>query len=40
MPFIAASLGLTDEQRQIQQLAADFARNEMFPNMATWDREV
>ncbi|PVD29032.1 hypothetical protein C0Q70_11629 [Pomacea canaliculata] len=39
MPFIAASLGLTDEQRQIQQLAADFARNEMFPNMATWDRE-
>ncbi|XP_025098642.1 isobutyryl-CoA dehydrogenase, mitochondrial-like isoform X1 [Pomacea canaliculata] len=36
---IDPSLGLTDEQRQIQQLAADFARNEMFPNMATWDRE-
>ena len=36
----AASLGLKDEQKHIQQMATDFARNELFPNMAKWDQEV
>ncbi|KCV69087.1 isobutyryl-CoA dehydrogenase [Fonticula alba] len=29
--------GLTEEQLSIQNLALDFARNEMAPNMARWD---
>ncbi|KAK7107371.1 hypothetical protein V1264_015310 [Littorina saxatilis] len=36
---IDPALGLTDEQKQIQQLAADFACNEMFPHMAEWDQK-
>ncbi|KAL8611343.1 Isobutyryl-CoA dehydrogenase, mitochondrial [Nucella lapillus] len=36
---IDPSLGLSAEQKQIQQLASDFARNEMFPHMEKWDRE-
>jgi len=31
--------GLNEEQLQIQQLASDFAKNEMLPNMAKWDQE-
>lgn len=33
------SHGLTEEQIAIQQLAIDFARNEMMPNMAMWDEK-
>ncbi len=37
---ILAASGLTDDQLEFQTLAADFARNEMRPNMAKWDQEV
>ena len=37
---LVASTGLTDEQKHIQKVATDFAKNEMFPNMAKWDQEV
>ena len=40
MTCISATLGLTDEQKHIQKMATDFARNELFPNMAQWDIEV
>ncbi|XP_042217596.1 isobutyryl-CoA dehydrogenase, mitochondrial-like [Homarus americanus] len=33
------SHGLTEEQTAILQLASDFAKNEMLPNMAIWDEE-
>ncbi|KAK3583981.1 hypothetical protein CHS0354_033781 [Potamilus streckersoni] len=36
---IDPTLGLSDEQKQIQKVAIDFARNEMYPNMAKWDQE-
>ncbi|XP_064617632.1 isobutyryl-CoA dehydrogenase, mitochondrial-like [Liolophura sinensis] len=36
---INPSSGLTDDQRQIQELAYTFAQNEFFPNMAKWDQE-
>ncbi|KAK7503117.1 hypothetical protein BaRGS_00005743 [Batillaria attramentaria] len=36
---IDPSLGLNDEQKQMQQLASDFAQKEMFPHMEKWDRE-
>lgn len=36
---IDPSLGLNEEQKQIQQLATDFARNEMFPKMEKWDQD-
>lgn len=32
------SAGLTDEQKEMQTLALNFAMNEMFPHMATWDQ--
>ena len=32
------SAGLTDEQKEMQSMAQDFAMKELFPNMATWDR--
>lgn len=31
------SAGLNEEQRLIQSMALDFAKNEMFPNMSKWD---
>lgn len=38
--FLSAALGLTEEQKQIQKVATDYAKNELFPNMAKWDEEV
>ena len=38
--YFAASSGLTEDQVAIQQLASDFAKNEMLPHMAKWDQEV
>lgn len=34
-----ASYGLTDEQKEFQKVALDFAENEMKPNMRTWDEK-
>jgi len=31
---------LTDDQREIQALARDFARAEIEPNAADWDRAL
>ena len=36
----AASLGLTDDQREFQRVALDFAKNELAPEMQKWDQEV
>ena len=36
----AASVGLSEEQIQIQELATDFAQNEMAPKMLEWDEKV
>lgn len=38
-PGIDPSSGLTDEQRQIQKVAQDFAASELAPNMSHWDQE-
>lgn len=35
-----ASYGLTDEQKEFQKVAFDFAANEMAPHMAEWDQKV
>lgn len=35
-----ASHGLTDEQKEFQKVAFDFAANEMAPHMAEWDQKV
>jgi len=35
----AAQFELTDDQRQIAQLAADIAQKEIAPNIARWDKE-
>ena len=32
------SAGLTEEQKEMQGLALQFAMNEMFPHMAAWDQ--
>ena len=32
------SAGLTEEQKEMQSLALQFAMNEMFPHMASWDQ--
>ena len=32
--------GITEEQKEIQRVALDFAKNEMAPHMHTWDMEV
>ena len=32
------SAGLTEEQKEMQSLALQFAMNEMFPHMAAWDQ--
>lgn len=36
----AAAHGLTDEQKEFQKVAFDFAANEMSPHMAEWDQKV
>lgn len=36
----AAAHGLTDEQKEFQKVAFDFAANEMAPHMAEWDQKV
>lgn len=36
---IDPSIGLTDEQKEYQKLAYDFAQNELAPNMLKWDEE-
>lgn len=36
---IDPSIGLTDEQKQMQSVALDFAKQEMLPHMAKWDAE-
>ncbi|XP_053396308.1 isobutyryl-CoA dehydrogenase, mitochondrial-like [Mercenaria mercenaria] len=36
---IDPSIGLNEEQKQIQRVATDFARNELQPHMAKWDLE-
>ena len=35
----SVSAGLTDEQKEMQALALDFAMKELFPNMSTWDQQ-
>lgn len=37
---IAAAHGLTEEQKEFQKVAFDFAANEMAPHMAEWDQKV
>ncbi|KAM9469154.1 isobutyryl-CoA dehydrogenase, mitochondrial [Clarias gariepinus] len=36
---IDPSVGLTDEQKEFQKVAFDFAANEMAPHMAQWDEK-
>uniref|UniRef100_A0A669E7W4 short-chain 2-methylacyl-CoA dehydrogenase n=1 Tax=Oreochromis niloticus TaxID=8128 RepID=A0A669E7W4_ORENI len=38
-PTVIASHGLTDEQKEFQKVAFDFAANEMAPHMAEWDQK-
>lgn len=38
--MLPASSNLTEEQHQIQELARDFAKNELAPNMSMWDEQV
>lgn len=38
--FLSASLGLTDDQREFQRVALEFAKNELAPEMQKWDQEV
>lgn len=38
--FCPAAHGLTDEQKEFQKVAFDFAANEMAPRMAEWDQKV
>uniref|UniRef100_A0A3B3RLC9 Isobutyryl-CoA dehydrogenase, mitochondrial n=1 Tax=Paramormyrops kingsleyae TaxID=1676925 RepID=A0A3B3RLC9_9TELE len=38
--LITASIGLTDEQKEFQKVAFDFAAKEMAPHMAEWDDKV
>ena len=37
--FIVATFGLNEDQVAIQQLARDFAKNELQPYMSKWDQE-
>src|SRR3712207_5300676 len=39
MPSTTSLIPLTEEQRQIQQLAREFAERELGPHVAEWDRE-
>merc|ERR1739838_1043059 len=34
-----ASIGLSEEEAEIQSMAIDFATNELAPNQQKWDRE-
>jgi len=34
------SAGLTEDQKEFQSLALNFANNEMYPNMSKWDQEA
>jgi hypothetical protein len=36
----AACDGLDEHEKQIYEMALDFAKNEMAPNMKQWDLEV
>lgn len=38
--LMAAAHGLTEEQKEFQKVAFDFAANEMAPHMAEWDEKV
>ena len=38
--FCKAGDGLSDDQRNIQELAINFAAKELAPNMLDWDKEV
>lgn len=38
--LLTAAHGLTDEQKEFQKVAFDFAANEMAPHMAEWDQKV
>lgn len=33
-------MGLDADVKEIQKVARDFARKEMYPNMAEWDQKV
>uniref|UniRef100_A0A4W5QG61 short-chain 2-methylacyl-CoA dehydrogenase n=1 Tax=Hucho hucho TaxID=62062 RepID=A0A4W5QG61_9TELE len=37
--LLAAAHGLSDEQKEFQKMAFDFAANEMSPHMAEWDEK-
>ena len=37
---VPASSGLNEEQLAIQQMATDFATNELKPYMSKWDQEA
>lgn len=37
--IVDPSLGLTDDQREFQRVALDFAKNELAPEMQKWDQE-
>lgn len=39
-PGFLASAGLTEEQKEFQKVALDFATKEMAPHMAEWDEKV
>ena len=39
LSILLVSSGLTEEQKEFQGLALNFAHNELFPNMAKWDQE-
>ena len=36
----SASIGLTNDQKAIQEMALSFAKNEISPNMSEWDEKV
>ena len=36
---VSVDIGLTNEQREFQQMAYDFASKELFPNASTWDEK-
>jgi len=38
--FVSASIGLSDEEKEFQNLAFDFASKELEPNMQMWDEKV
>ena len=38
--FCIAGDGLNEDQRNIQELAMNFAAKELAPNMLDWDKEV